>query len=87
MEVLPFSQFPAPVGAPEGYGVFVRAGANRMQVGSIMPLGPSEVMLNVQIMKEMQLRGYETCSLSQVYASVEDATEAARSFLAANAKP
>jgi hypothetical protein len=87
MEVVAFSMFPAPVGAPEGYGIFVRLGAYRMQVGSILPYGSNEVMLNVEIMKEMEIPGYEACSMWQVYASVADATDAARSFLASNVKP
>lgn len=58
-----------------------------MQVGSILPYRSSEVMLNVEIMQEMRIPGLETGSMSQVFASVEDATEAARSFLVSKAKP
>jgi hypothetical protein len=87
IEVVAFSNFPAPVGSPEGYGIFIDAGPYRMQVGSILPRSTNEVLLNVEIMQEMHIPGYETGSMSQVCVSVEDATEAARSFLTSKLKP
>lgn len=87
IEVVAFSKFSAPVNSPEGFGIYIDTGSYRMQVGSILPYRSNEVLLNVEIMQEMPIPGYETGSMSQVCASVEDATEAARSFLTSKLKP
>ena len=82
MEVVPFSRFPQPVYASEGYGIFIDHGTHRMQVGSILPYPSNKVLLNVEIMEEMQLPDYDCGAFSEVFDSVETATESARSFLA-----
>jgi hypothetical protein len=49
-----------------------------------MTLGNVEVLLNIDIRREMQATGYRICDLSKCFDTIDEAVTEARRFLAEN---
>jgi hypothetical protein len=67
-----------------GHGIFVESGGNRIKVGAIVTLSNDEVLLNIDVAKELRLANYKACELSRCFDTFEAAVTAAKQFLVLN---
>jgi hypothetical protein len=84
IEFVSFTKINENIRSDPGHGIFINCGGKRINVGAIVTLGNVEVLLNIEIRREMQATGYQICDLSKCFDTIDEAVTAARSFLSEN---
>jgi hypothetical protein len=83
-EIVPYAQLGGLTKNEPGHGIFIDRDGHRLSVGSITVLSNGEILLNIQILREMLVSDYRLCELSKCYDTFEAAVAAAGTFLTAN---
>ena len=87
IEVIPYAQLGAGMRDEPGHGIFIDCCGKQINVGAIVTLRNDEVLLNIQIVKEMPVANYQACEMSKCFDTFEAAVTAAHEFLAQNRRP
>lgn len=70
-----------------GFGIFLKMGAARLNVGAILQIGENLYQLNILVADDFPGLEYDACDLSEQFGSVEEAADAAYKFLGPKKRP